>query len=132
MWYDVGPRWEANPEYTGSPGVHGFQKPRAIVPEVGTPEDSDESDRSDEGKMRSMRLYHSDAKEGKCDYKSILSVKTLCFVKAARAYNHKHISIAYLLYYVAYMSMCYFMLRNKTRMSLIMVSEWRNGCVSVY
>ena len=63
MWYDVGPRWEANPEYTGSPGVHGFQKPRAIVPEVGTPEDSDESDRPHEGKLKNMRLYHSDAKE---------------------------------------------------------------------
>ena len=90
-------RREANPEYTGPPGVRGSQKSEAIVPEVGTSEDSDESDRSHEGKMKNMRLYHSDAKEGKCDYKSASSVETLCFEKAARAYNHKHISIAYLL-----------------------------------
>ena len=99
---------------------------------MGTPENSDESDRPHKGKMRNMRLYHSDANEGKCDYKSISSVEILCFEKAARAYNRKHISIAYLLYCVTYMCRCYFMLRNKTRMSLIMVSEWHNGCVRVH
>ena len=37
--------------------------------------------------MKNIRLYYSDAKEGKCDYKSVSSVETLCFEKAARAYN---------------------------------------------
>ena len=93
----MGPRREANPEYTGLHGVCGSHRPREIAPKVGTPEDSDESDWPHEGKMKSMRLYHSNAKEGKCDHKSVSSVKTLCFEKAARTYNHKHISIAYLL-----------------------------------
>jgi len=92
----VGPRWEANPEHTGPPGVRGSQKLGAIVPEVGTPENSNESDQPHEGKMKNMRLYHFDA-EGKCDYKSVSSVETLYFEKAAPAYNYKHISIAYLL-----------------------------------
>jgi len=97
MWNHVGPRREANPEYTGAPGVRGSHRPGEIVPEMSTPEDSDESDRPHERKMKNMRLYQSDAKEGKCNYKSVSSVETLCFEKAARACNHKHISIAYLL-----------------------------------
>jgi len=87
----VGPRWEANLECTGPPGVRRSHKPGAIVPEVGSPEDSNESDWPHEGKIKNMRLYHSNAKEGKCDYKSVSSVKTLYFEKVARAYNHKHI-----------------------------------------
>ena len=71
----MGPRREANPEYTGPPGVRGSYRPEEIVPEVGTPKDSDESDWPHEGKMKSMRLYHSNAKEGKCDHKSVSSVK---------------------------------------------------------
>ena len=63
--------------------------------------------------MKNMRLYHSDAKEGKCEYKSVSSVR---FEKAARAYNHKHISIGYLLQCVTYMSRCYFLLRSMVRM----------------
>ena len=84
----MGPGQEANPEYTGPPGVRRSQKPGAIVLEVDTPQDSDKSDRPHEGKKKNMRLYHSDAKEEKCDYKSVSSIETLCFEKAARAYNH--------------------------------------------
>jgi len=35
------------------------------------------------GQKKEMKLYHSDAKEGKCDYEAISSVKTQLFVKAA-------------------------------------------------
>ena len=41
-----------------------------------------------------MKLYQSDAKEGKCDYETISSVETLFFEKTAQAYDPIHISIA--------------------------------------
>ena len=36
-------------------------------------------------RARKRKLYHSDAKEGKCDSKTVSSVETLLFEKAARA-----------------------------------------------
>ena len=45
-------------------------------------------------------MYQSDAKEGKCDSETVSSVETLFFEKAAHAYYHNHINIAYLLCYV--------------------------------
>ena len=47
-----------------------------------------------------MKLYQSDPKEGKYDSETISSVETLFFEKAAHAYYHNHINIAYLLCYV--------------------------------
>jgi len=57
-------------------------------------------DRSTWAKKREMKLYQSDAKEGKCDSTTVSSVEILFFEKAARAYYHNHINIAYLLCYV--------------------------------
>ena len=55
--------WVRDGRPTQSIQVHlvytGPKKPRVIVPEVGTPEDFDESDWPHEGKMRNKRLYHS-------------------------------------------------------------------------
>jgi len=44
-----------------------------------------------------MKLYQSDAKEGKYDSKTISSVERLFFDKATHAHYHNHINIAYLL-----------------------------------
>jgi len=47
-----------------------------------------------------MKIYQSDAKEGKCDFETVSSVETLFFEKVAGAYYHNHINIACLLCYV--------------------------------
>jgi len=66
---------------------------------VGTLEDLDES-RLIHMRKKEMKLYQVDANEGKCDSKTVSSVETLFFEKAARAYHHNHINVAYLLCYM--------------------------------
>jgi len=39
----------------------------------------------EKNKRKELRLYHSNAKEGKCDSQIVLNVETLFFEKAARA-----------------------------------------------
>ena len=46
------------------------------------------------------KLYHSNAKEEKCDSETVSSIETLFFEKAALVYYHNRINIAYLLCYV--------------------------------
>ena len=45
-------------------------------------------------KKEEMKLYQFDAKEEKCDSKTVSCVETLFFEKAARAYYRNHINIA--------------------------------------
>jgi len=51
---------------------------------VGSLEDPDKG-RPVHMRAKKKRLYHSNAKEGKCDSKTVKNVETLCFEKATCA-----------------------------------------------